>query len=152
MSKKKQQRQTQPRTNWDVTLVWIGIVAAIIAAAAYWFFQQSQAPSSATMPAEISVADAKAERDKGAYILDVRTQEEWDAGHIPNATLIPLDQLQARVNEVPQDKRVVVVCRSGNRSAQGRDILKQAGWTLVTSMAGGMNQWTAAGYDVVTGP
>ena len=88
----------------------------------------------------------------GALILDVRTQEEWDAGHIPDATLIPLDQLPARINEVPQDQRVVVVCRSGNRSAQGRDILKQAGWTLVTSMAGGMNQWTAAGYDFITGP
>lgn len=151
MSKKQQQRQAE-RPNRDVTLVWIGIVVAILAAGAYWFYQQSQAPSAATMPAEISVAVAKTERDNGAYILDVRTQEEWDAGHIPDATLIPLDQLQARVNEVPQDKRVVVVCRSGNRSAQGRDILKQAGWTLVTSMAGGMNQWTAAGYDVVTGP
>ncbi len=151
MSKKQQQRRAE-RPNRDVTLVWIGIVVAILATGAYWFYQQSQAPSAATMPAEISVAVAKTERDNGAYILDVRTQEEWDAGHIPDATLIPLDQLQARVNEVPQDKRVVVVCRSGNRSAQGRDILKQAGWTLVTSMAGGMNQWTAAGYDVVTGP
>ncbi|MBL8096433.1 MAG: rhodanese-like domain-containing protein [Anaerolineales bacterium] len=104
------------------------------------------------MPAEISVLDAKAERDQGAFILDVRTQEEWDAGHIPNATLIPLDQLQARAAEVPQDQRVVIVCRSGNRSAQARDILKQSGWTLVTSMAGGLNQWAAAGYDIVTGP
>ena len=152
MSKKKQQRQAEKRPNRDVTLVWIGFVVLIVAAAAYWFFQQSQAPSAATMPSEISVAAAKTERDNGAFILDVRTQEEWDAGHIPDATLIPLDQLQTRVNEVPQDKRVVVVCRSGNRSAQGRDILKQAGWTLVTSMAGGMNQWSAAGYDVVSGP
>ena len=151
MSKKKSQRQTQSQ-NRDVLWVWIGVIALVVAAGAYWVFQQSQAPSSATMPAEISVADARAERENGAFILDVRTQEEWDAGHIPEATLIPLDQLPARINEVPQDQRVVVVCRSGNRSAQGRDILKQAGWTLVTSMAGGMNQWTAAGYDFITGP
>jgi len=52
---------------------------------------------------------------------------------------------------VPQDRQVVVVCRSGNRSAQGRDILLAAGYPSVTSMAGGMNDWTAAGYETATG-
>lgn len=151
MSKKKVQHPAQ-RPSRDVMWVWIGFVALILAAAAYWLYGQSLAPSTAAMPAEIAVADAKIERDQGAFILDVRTQEEWEAGHIPDATLIPLDQLPARLAEVPEAQHVVVVCRSGNRSAQGRDILKQAGWTLVTSMAGGMNQWTAAGYDTVTGP
>lgn len=152
MSKRQVKRQEQ-RQSKDVMWVWIGFIALIIAAGAYWFFTQSQAPTTASaMPAEIAVADAKIERDGGAFILDVRTQEEWDAGHIPDATLIPLDQLPARLAEVPQDQRVVVVCRSGNRSAQARDILKQAGWSLVTSMAGGMNQWAAAGYDVTVGP
>ena len=108
--------------------------------------------SGATLPAEISVAEAAAKRDAGAFILDVRQPDEWNAVHIPGATLIPLDQLEARVNEVPKDKEVVVVCRSGNRSQQGRDILKKAGFPQVTSMSGGMNQWSAAGHPTATGP
>jgi rhodanese-related sulfurtransferase len=105
----------------------------------------------AALPAEVSVADASALRDGGAFILDVRQPDEWAAGHIPDATLIPLGELAARVADVPQDRQVVVVCRSGNRSAQGRDILLAAGYPSVTSMAGGMNDWTAAGYETATG-
>jgi rhodanese-related sulfurtransferase len=105
----------------------------------------------AALPADISVADAAAKRNAGAFILDVRQPDEWNAVHIPGATLIPLDQLEARVNEVPKDKEVVVVCRSGNRSKQGRDILKSAGFSQVTSMTGGMNQWSTAGLPTATG-
>jgi rhodanese-related sulfurtransferase len=105
----------------------------------------------AALPAEVSVAEALALRDSGAFILDVRQPEEWDAGHIPGATLIPLGELASRVGEVPADQQVVVVCRSGNRSAQGRDILLGAGLPSVTSMAGGMNDWAASGYPTTTG-
>ena len=87
-------------------------------------------------------------REDGAFVLDVRTQEEWDAGHIPGATLIPLDQLASRVSEVPADQPVVVYCRSGNRSKSGRDILTAAGLEQVTSMNGGIGAWQAAGYPV----
>jgi len=103
------------------------------------------------LPAEVSVADALALRESGAFILDVRQPEEWDAVHIPDATLIPLGELASRVSEVPQDQQVVVVCRSGNRSAEGRDILLGAGFPSVTSMAGGMNDWAASGYPTTSG-
>ncbi|MEA5077769.1 MAG: rhodanese-like domain-containing protein, partial [Anaerolineaceae bacterium] len=69
----------------------------------------------------------------------------------PGATLIPLGELANRLSELPKDQEIVVVCRSGNRSAQGRDILLNAGFTNVTSMAGGMNQWSAAGYETTSG-
>jgi rhodanese-related sulfurtransferase len=108
--------------------------------------------STASLPAEISVAEAAAKRDAGAFILDVRQPEEWNEAHVPGATLIPLDQLEARLNEVPKDKEVVVICRSGNRSKPGRDALKAAGFTLVTSVTGGLNEWKAAGLPTVTGP
>jgi len=108
--------------------------------------------SAAPLPAEISIADAAAKRDAGAFVLDVRQPDEWNEAHIPGATLIPLDQLAARVNEVPKNKEVVVVCRSGNRSQAGRDALKAAGFTQVTSMTGGLNEWKAAGLPTVTGP
>ncbi len=109
------------------------------------------AGSVAALPAEVSVADALALRESGAFILDVRQPEEWDAVHIPDATLIPLGELASRVGEVPQDQQVVVVCRSGNRSAEGRDILLGAGFPSVTSMAGGMNDWAASGYPTASG-
>ncbi|MBI5565808.1 MAG: rhodanese-like domain-containing protein [Chloroflexi bacterium] len=110
------------------------------------------AASSASLSAEISVAEAAAKRQAGAFILDVREPEEWNEYHIPGATLISLGELEARVKDVPRDKEVVVVCRSGNRSQAGRDILTNAGFTQVTSMAGGLKDWAAANLPTVTGP
>jgi len=103
------------------------------------------------LPGEVTVAEALALRESGAFVLDVRQPDEWAAGHIPGAALIPLGDLSARIAEVPTNRQVLVVCRSGNRSAQGRDILRGAGRPSVTSMAGGMNDWTAAGYPTETG-
>ena len=105
----------------------------------------------AALAAEVSVDEASRLRDAGAFMLDVREPDEWAAGHIEGATLIPLGELAARAKEVPADRQVVVVCRSGNRSAQGRDVLLGAGLSSVTSMAGGMNDWAASGRPVVTG-
>lgn len=104
------------------------------------------------LPAEINVAEAKAKQEAGAFMLDVREQSEWNEFHMPGATLIPLGQLASRVKDLPKDREIVVVCRSGNRSATGRDILKQAGFTSVTSMAGGMNDWRSKGFATLTGP
>lgn len=147
------------KPSFNLTLLLIGAVALIVSGCAPTVASAPAAappaavsvPSTTALPAEISVADAAAKRDAGAFILDVRQPDEWNAVHIPGATLIPLDQLQARLNEVPKDQEVVVVCRSGNRSQQGRDILKNAGFSQVTSMAGGMNQWSAAGHPTATG-
>ena len=108
--------------------------------------------AAAPLPDTISVAEAAAKRDAGAFVLDVRTQDEWNEYHIPGSTLIPLDQLETRLSEVPRDKEVVVVCRSGNRSQPGRDVLKNAGFTQVTSMSGGLKEWKAAGLPTVAGP
>ena len=97
---------------------------------------------------EISVNEAYSMYQNGAYVLDVRTVEEWNEFHAPNTTLIPLDELAVRFNEVPRDLDIVVVCRSGNRSQQGRDILINAGFTNVTSMTGGLNEWRSLGYPI----
>jgi len=110
------------------------------------------AVAAAPLPDTISVAEAAAKRDAGAFILDVRTQDEWNEYHIPGSTLIPLDQIETRLDEVPNDKDVVVVCRSGKRSQPGRDVLKNAGFTQVTSMSGGLKEWKAAGLPTVAGP
>ena len=87
----------------------------------------------------------------GAFILDVREPSEWTQFHIQGATPIPLGSLPNRLAEVPKDRPVVVVCRTGHRSAQGRDILLQAGYTQVTSMTGGLTEWQAQGLPVASG-
>lgn len=105
----------------------------------------------AALPLEVSVAEAAQLRESGAFVLDVREPAEWASGHIPGATLIPLGELPSRLAELPGDQSIVVVCRSGNRSAQGRDVLLDAGFGSVTSMAGGMTDWAAADLPVTTG-
>jgi len=110
-----------------------------------------QASNTGTLPAFVSVEEAHQMYEDGTFVLDVRTPEEWNEFHAPNTTLIPLDELASRVDELPKDQPIVVVCRSGNRSQAGRDILLQAGFDA-TSMNGGLNEWRSKGYAVVSGP
>lgn len=84
-----------------------------------------------------------------AWLLDVREDDEWAAGHAPGARHIPLGDLGARAAEVPQDELIYVVCRSGHRSGQAAQALAGAGWRAV-NVAGGMQQWAAAGLPMVT--
>jgi rhodanese-related sulfurtransferase len=100
---------------------------------------------------EVSVDEAYQMYQNGTFVVDVRTQEEWDEYHAPNAILIPLDQLPNRLSEIPKDKEVLVVCRSGNRSQEGRDILISAGYNA-TSMTGGLKEWYAKGYPIEGAP
>jgi rhodanese-related sulfurtransferase len=85
----------------------------------------------------------------GATLLDVRHQEEWDAGHAPDAVFLPLDQLGDRYTELPADQPIVVICRSGARSARATEALVGAGYNAV-NLAGGMKAWVASGLPCVT--
>lgn len=114
--------------------------------------QDQQEPVVSSLPAEFSVDEVAKFDQKEWFFLDVREPSEWEEAHIPYATLIPLGELTARLSEIPKDTNIVVVCRSGNRSAVGRDLLLKSGFANVTSMAGGMSTWQAKGYPVVTGP
>ena len=90
-------------------------------------------------------------QSQGAFLLDVREPSEFAEVHARNATLIPLGQLQSRLNEIAQykDKPVAVICRSGRRSAQGAEILRKAGFIQVANVEGGTNAWVSAGLPVV---
>jgi len=98
----------------------------------------------AALPTEVPPAEAARLRDAGAFVLDVREPAEWAEIHVLGATLFPLGQLRGRLAEIPRDRQVVVYCRSGNRSAQARNILVGAGFPSVTSVAGGIRAWQAA--------
>ncbi|MEH0108704.1 rhodanese-like domain-containing protein [Tersicoccus sp. MR15.9] len=95
---------------------------------------------------EITVADADRRRST-EQVLDVREDVEVAAGMIPGAIHIPMSRLGDRVQELDASRSVIVVCRSGNRSARVADALNQAGFTADT-MAGGMIAWQRAGLPV----
>lgn len=102
------------------------------------------------LPLEIDVDQAAEWREQGYFMLDVREPDEWAAGHMPGATLIPLGELGERFGELPTDLPIIVYCRSGNRSAVARDLLLGM-FPAVTSMGGGFSSWVSAGYEVETG-
>ena len=85
-----------------------------------------------------------------AYLLDVREDDEWTAGHAPGAVHLPMMEIPVRMTEVPQDREVVVVCRVGGRSGQVVGYLIQQGWENVINLEGGMMSWAAAGRPVVS--
>jgi len=130
--------------------VWI-ILAVVVILGAVIFIPFGQTTPAGTLAKEVSVDEAAKLRDSGAFILDVREQSEWDQFHIPGATLIPLGSLSNQLDKLPKDQTIVVYCRTGRRSAEGRDILLKAGFTNVTSMAGGATDWQSKGLPVETG-
>jgi rhodanese-related sulfurtransferase len=82
-------------------------------------------------------------------VVDVREPAEWDAGHIPGALHIPMGEVAGRAGEVPRDRDVVVVCRSGGRSAAVTRYLAQSGWQ-VRNLGDGMVGWAALGRPMVS--
>ncbi len=100
------------------------------------------------MPTNISPAEAAELRDGGAFLLDVREVQEWVAGHAPDAVLIPLGQLGARVDELPKDATILCICRSGARSGRAADALTGAGYDS-RNVAGGMQAWESSGLPVL---
>ncbi len=136
-------------------VIGLGLIVLLAVVVLVYINQGSKPATNETagrLPVEISVEQAASKRDAGAFILDVRQPEEWNEYHIPGSTLIPLGELSSRLDEIPKDQEIVVVCRSGNRSQEGRDTLLSSGFEQVSSMAGGVSQWRASGYETVSGP
>jgi len=129
----------------SVQLTMVGMVALIV-------YLIAASAGGAGLAREVNVDQAyQMYQQADVFVLDVRTQEEWDEYHAPNTTLIPLDQLPARLSEVPKDKEILIVCRSGNRSQEARDILRAAGFNA-TSMSGGLREWYTRGYPIEGAP
>ena len=99
--------------------------------------------------AGITAAEARAqlEQKPKPFLLDVRQPEEFRSGHIPGAKLIPLGELRQRINELPKDREIICVCRSGNRSGSATRQLTEAGFR-VRNLNGGMIAWSRANYPV----
>jgi rhodanese-related sulfurtransferase len=89
----------------------------------------------------VNAKEAKALIDGGIEVLDVRTPEEYAEGHIKEAKLLPLQELDARLDELDKNTPYLLICRSGNRSSQAQVILKNAGFIKTYNTLGGMNEW-----------
>lgn len=99
---------------------------------------------------EMSVNDLDAAHPvpQGMAVLDVREQDEWDAGHTPGAIHIPLSDLPTHTDELPEED-LLVVCRSGGRSGQASMWLNNSGFDA-RNLAGGLRAWEAAELPIVT--
>ena len=94
------------------------------------------------------VRDAIA-RGEDLALVDVREPNEWNLGHLPGAVHIPRGVLESAIEtRVPRDRRVVLYCASGNRSALVADTMQQMGYGKVSSLAGGFRAWAEAGGDI----
>ena len=100
---------------------------------------------------EIDVDRLDAARREGAPVIDVRQPDEYDAGHVPGARLIPLGEVAARLREVPADGTVYVICQTGGRSARATEFLRAQGIDA-RNVAGGTKAWVESGRAVARGP
>jgi rhodanese-related sulfurtransferase len=133
---------------WVIPAVLLIIAVLVLAfAPARTKTAQPDKASSSPLPAVISVNRAYVMyRDENAFLLDVRSPQEFEIAHIPpsgsnHVVNIPLEELFSRLDEIPSDRDIVVICASGRRSEQARDILIKAGFPRVTSVSGGMQAW-----------
>jgi rhodanese-related sulfurtransferase len=102
------------------------------------------------MTFEISPQQFATAHAEGAYVVDVREPDEYRSGHVPGAALIPLSLVPMRIDEIPQEETVYVICHSGGRSAQAVQYLRRFGVDAI-NVAGGTDGWIQTGQPVVTG-
>jgi len=130
------------------------IILSVIIMAIFSGCVSDTKPAEKTQYTDISVQQGKGMIDRGeVFILDVRTQEEYASGHINGSTLlavqdIPEQELAEKLKEIPKDRKILVYCKSGRRSAQASGILAMNGFAEVYNMQGGNTEWMNAGYEV----
>jgi rhodanese-related sulfurtransferase len=98
----------------------------------------------------VTVTELKAAMDDGAHVVDVREPNEYQAGHVPGAVLMPLATVPIRHQELPRDATVYLVCQTGGRSFTAANWLAQQGYD-VRNVSGGTSDWVAHGFPVETG-
>ena len=99
---------------------------------------------------EVDVATLATEHAKGAVVIDVRQPAEYEEARVPGATLLPLDEVVERIDEVPESDTIYVICATGARSARAVEFFRARGIDAV-NVAGGIRAWLDAGEPVATG-
>lgn len=93
----------------------------------------------------INVEEANEMMSAGAAVIDVRNPDEYQSGHVPGATLIPVNTVFARREELPKDQDVIFVCAIGQRSALAAEMAAAAGLTRIFNLEGGTDAWIKSG-------
>ncbi|MCS6910389.1 MAG: rhodanese-like domain-containing protein [Anaerolineales bacterium] len=132
--------------------VWLWPTLGVLVVIAVGFLIIQPELSTLSYPQEVSVAEAAAKQKAGAFILDVRSEAEWKAAHIPGSALISLPHLADWSREVPRRREVILVCTDDEQCAQAFAILRAAGVPALSRMMGGIEAWQAAGYPVESEP
>jgi phage shock protein E len=153
MSKKSRSKNSRRSKSGNIAIrksyVYAGIAAlAIIIVAAVALL--SSAPTATGVAEALSPAQYQEQFGSSAtdhLLLDVRTPEEFAAGHIEGAANLNVDTLAQNLDQVPTDKPVVLYCRTGRRSKIAQDILVKAGYTVVYDL-GGIVDWQAQGFSL----
>lgn len=89
--------------------------------------------------------------DQNICVIDVREIDEYESGHVRGAINLPLSEFASRYSELPTDRTLYMICRSGGRSMQACEFCIDAGLVDVRNIAGGTLGWTASGNEVVVG-
>ena len=98
---------------------------------------------------QVTAAEAMRDADEDTVFFDCREANEWNLGHIPNAVFIPRGTMETKVEAaIPRDRKVIIYCATGNRSALAADTMQQMGYTNVASMADGFRGWVESGGEV----
>jgi rhodanese-related sulfurtransferase len=123
--------------------IFAAVAAAVALGACGWNVEGDRTAASIA-PAELA---ARLETAEPPLVLDVRSEGEHDRGHIPGAVLVPHDELEARLDELPEDRsaEIVVHCQSGGRAAKAAAILMAAGYMNVRDLDGHWRSWSEAG-------
>jgi rhodanese-related sulfurtransferase len=100
---------------------------------------------------EVDIATFAERQAEGAPVVDVREPDEYEGGHVPGATLIPLGEVADRADEVPSDGTVYLICARGGRSMKAAEHLAGLGRDVV-NVGGGTMAWVDAGHPTVSGP
>lgn len=132
-------------------LPWL-LAAVVVAVAAGLLLVRGTASAEALTTIDVAALhqamnDDAAENGEVA-LVDVREPYEYAEGHVPGALSMPLAQVVALAADLPKDRPLYVICRSGNRSLQAAEALVEAGFQDVRDVGGGMISWQAAGYPV----
>ncbi len=118
------------------TLIILVVIAFVVI---YTFMKRRANADVRSIPA---MQMEEAMKDKtGKSFVDVRESGEYKSGHVAGMKNIPLSQFSRRLNEIPRDDEVYVMCRSGHRSMQAAKILKGAGYQNIVNVSGGISAW-----------
>lgn len=106
--------------------------------------------AASAQPGAVDVAGLKAAVDQGAVVIDVRTDDEYNSGHVPGARHIPLNELPGKLDQINdlQDKEVYLICASGGRSSRATQLLSREGFQHPINVEGGTSAWREAGYPL----